>query len=155
MNSYELYEKVIAASSLDESAFNVAAKNWIGCTEEAPFEDENAKELYSKAKICYVKWKNKTIDGNISKQRMINYVREIAKMNLPNPYKWEPLIVIPVEEPKEESKVELVEEPVEEPKTIAEVNVFEEKKKEPQRVLGVVPEEKPHLFGKNKKRGSR
>lgn len=146
MNSFELYEKVLAALSLDEGAFNVAAKSWIGNTEEAPFENEEAKELYGKAKIYYTKWRNKTIDGNISKQRMINCVREIAKKNLPNPYKWEPPVLV-MEEVKEEGKV------VEEPKTIAEVNMSE--KEEPQHILGVVPEEKPHLFGKNKKRGSR
>jgi len=146
MNSFELYEKVLAALSLDEGAFNVAAKSWIGNTEEAPFEDEKAKELYGKAKIYYTKWRNKTIDGNISKQRMINCVREIAKKNLPNPYKWEPYVPV-IEEVKEEEKV------VEEPKTVAEVNMSE--KEEPQHILGVVPEEKPRLFGKNKKRGSR
>ena len=153
MSSYDLYEKLMAASKLDEGTFNAAVKNWIAGTEEAPFNDNEAIELYGKAKICYIKWKNKTIDGNISKQRMINCVREIVRKNLPNPYKWEPPVVVPVEEPKEEPKVESVEEPVEEPKTIAEVNVSE--KEEPQHILGVVPEEKPHLFGKNKKRGSR
>lgn len=82
-----LYNKVIEAHKAgDENMFAAAAKNWICEAEEAPFEDAEAKELFSKAKRNYRIWKSGAISSRVSKLRMIECVRKIAEKNLPNPY---------------------------------------------------------------------
>ena len=145
MNSYELYNKVLSAMNEDEGVFNAAARNWIESGKEPNFKNEEAKNLFYAAQIACKAWRNKAINGRVSKQRMIEYVRKIAEMNLANPY--DP------NEKTEEPENNQVKEP--------EVN-----KKEEVHVLGVVPEEKnvvvkepkeepkeeKHLFGKRKNR---
>lgn len=82
-----LYNKVIETHKAgDENMFAAAAKNWICEAEEAPFEDAEAKELFSKAKRNYRIWKSGAISSRVSKLRMIECVRKIAEKNLPNPY---------------------------------------------------------------------
>lgn len=82
-----LYNKVIEAHKAgDENMFAAAAKNWMCEAEEAPFEDAEAKELFSKAKRNYRIWKSGAISSRVSKLRMIECVRKIAEKNLPNPY---------------------------------------------------------------------
>ena len=162
MSNYELYEKVLSSLDGDEGTFNAAARNWVEGAENAPFEDDDAKELFSTAKIACAAWRNKAINGRVSKIHMIECIRKIAEKNLPNPY--------PVEIREygvDPEKVKLEDEPeaiqgvtiqVEEGKQIAleteaktAEKVIEEVKSEPVHVLGVVPEEKPGLF-KRKKR---
>ena len=154
MSGYELYNKVLEAFDGDEGTFNAAARNWIEGTNEVSFEDNEANELFYAAKIACAAWRNKAINGRISKIRMIENVRKIAEKHLPNPY------AEPIEEPKEEHIEESAEEIVEEPKA----EVVEEKP-EPSHLIGVIPEEnhgikepehrheeKPNLFNRRKRR---
>ena len=121
MNKYELYNKVLASVNEDEGTFNAAARNWIEGTENASFNNEEADELYNKAKVCCGLWRKGAINGRISKRRMIDCVRKIAEMKLPNPY--DP------NEPDPDAVVETAEEVIEEVK-------------QPIHVLGVIPEDK-------------
>lgn len=119
MNKYELYNRVLEALNEDEGTFNAVARNWVEGADSANFDNTEACELFMRAKQCDAAWRSKAINGRISKRRMIEYVRQIAVMDLPNPY-----------DPNEI---------VEEPKIAEEVK--EEHKEEPVHVLGVVPEE--------------
>jgi len=133
MNKYELYNRVVEMKDADEGTFIACARNWIEGADESNFNNEEADELFAKAKQYCMLWRKEAINGRISKRRMIDCVRKIVEMNLPNPY-----------DPNEQEPV--VEEPVvEEP-------VVEEKKI----VLGVVEDKKEerHIFGKRKKQGS-
>lgn len=144
MNSYELYNRVLSAINEDEGTFNAAARNWIESGAEPNFENEDAKNLFYTAKMACTAWRNKAINGRVSKLRMIECVRKIAEMNLENPY-----------DPNEK-----IEEPENTQAKEPEVN------KKEVHVLGVVPEEKnvvteepkeepkeeKHLFGKRKNR---
>lgn len=165
MNNIELYNDVLNALNKDEGSFNAAARNWIEGVDEAPFEDDEAKELFAKAKNYCAIWRSGAINSRVSKRRMIACVRQIAEKGLHNPYKDvdagfrllgvmpenteetqdNPDELLPVEEPLENSTEEI--------ETPAEIEIVE-KSQEVQHVLGVVPEqeEKPHLFNRRKKR---
>lgn len=166
MSCAELYNRVLAALHEDESSFNAAARNWIEGVEDAPFEDEEAKELFANAKHCCAVWRSGAINARISKRRMIECVRKIAEKNLGNPYKdieagFRALGVNPVEvkledEPEAIQGTTLPKEAVDafaEAPLVNAVNAEEIEKavKKTEHVLGVVPEEKPGLF-KRKKR---
>ena len=164
MSNYELYDKVITALKADEGSFNAAARNWIEGVEDAPFDNEEAKELFSRAKYYCAAWRSKGINSRISKQRMIECVRKIAEMELGNPYVksgFRMLGVAPdetklVDEPEAIQGTTL---PMEAIDAVAEtplVNAIsaeeiEKAAKKTEHVLGVVPEEKSGLF-KRKKR---
>ena len=115
MSNYELYNKVLSAVNEDEGTFNAAARNWIESADAAPFEDEEAVDLFYTAKMACAAWRNKAINGRVSKLRMIESVRKIAAKKLANPY---PEVEEKVEEIKEEVKPEEIEEKVEEKKHI-------------------------------------
>lgn len=151
MSNYELYEKVLEAYKTDdEGLFTAAARNWIESAEEANFEDDEAKDLFASAKRHCSIWRSKAINARVSKGRMVECVKRIAELNLPNPY------------PEKYSVAE-------------EIAKDFEKKDEKKHILGVVPnvhegfeqfdgvekeekaevtaeEEKPRLFGKRNKR---
>ena len=109
----ELYDKVIEAyKSGNENAFAAAARNWCEAGGSNPFKP-NTKEsnLYFDACRAYRLWTSKSINARVSKRRMIDYVKQIAELDLPNPYpekkkrvvKEEPehvLGVLPTEEKK-------------------------------------------------------
>lgn len=162
-SDYELYERVLEALKEDEGSFNAAARNWTEGTETAPFENEEALELFAQAKRYCALWRSKAINGKVSKRRMIDCVRKIAEKNLPNPYqrKKEPpyrmMGIVPGEvkledEPEAIQGSTFVDKLAELPLTNA-VNSGEIKKaiEKANHVLGVIPEEKPGLF-KRKKR---
>lgn len=133
MSNYELYEKVIEAYKSGEDIFNAAARNWIEGTEEAKFESEEANELYRKAQYYRSVWRSKAINSRVSKIRMIECVRRIAEMDLPNPYpKTKVLGVVPDE-------VKIVDDP-------EAIKGSAQAEKKAEKVLGVVPEEKPKGF---------
>lgn len=121
MNKYGLYNKVIEASKTeDEGMFNAAARNWIEGADTVNFENNEANDLFNSAKYHCAAWRNKAINGRVGKLRMIECVRKIVEMNLPNPY-----------DPNEKEPV--IEEPVvEEP-------IVKEEKEEKTHVFGVVP----------------
>ena len=156
----ELYDKVIAAyKSGDENAMNAAARNWVESCPDNPFEPgTEANNLYFEACRNYRLWKGNGISSRVSKVRMINRVKSIAALDLPNPYdkpkkkvkKEEPVHVLgiipeekvePAVEPVVESAVEI--EPLEksEPETIPVPQVS----REPE-------DEKKGFFSKRKKR---
>ena len=160
MTSYELYERVMETLNGDEGTFNACARNWIEGAEEPHFEVIEANELFYTAKLACAAWRNKAINGRSSKIRMIDCVRKIAEMGLPNPYPEvkeygvDPEKVKLVDEPDaiQGSTVKhvlgVVPEPVkEEPKVEPEVQaeVKAELNEEPK-------EEKAKFFGKHKKR---
>lgn len=112
----ELYDKVMEAyESKDENAFAAAARNWVEGAQEAPFEDSEARGLFSDAKRHCLIWRSGAISSRVSKLRMVACIRKIAEKNLPNPYKEikkekkHVLGVIPEEAPavKDKSKTEL------------------------------------------------
>lgn len=165
MSCAELYNRVLAAFHEDESSFNAAARNWIEGVEDAPFEDEEAKELFANAKHFCAVWRSGAINARISKRRMIDCVRKIAEKNLQNPYKdievgFRALGVNPEEVKLEDEpqaiqgvtiKVESKEPVASEVAEKTAEKEIKEVKTEPVHVLGVIPEEKPGLF-KRKKR---
>lgn len=164
MSNYELYDRVIAALKEDEGNFNAAARNWIEGVEDAPFDNEEAKELFSRAKYYCAAWRSKGINSRISKLRMIECVRKIAEMELGNPYVksgFRMLGVVPdetklVDEPEAIQGTTLPKEAVDAVAETPLVNVInaeelEKAVKKTEHVLGVIPEEKPGLF-KRKKR---
>ena len=123
MSNQELYDKVIEAyRSGDENLFNAAARNWIEGAENAQFNDPELNDLFDKAKRCCNAWRNKAINGRVSKIRMINCVRAIAEKGLANPYN-----------PNE--KIEEVKQEEDKPEEINKIHV-----------LGVIPEEQPKNF---------
>lgn len=151
MNSAELYDNVLAALHEDEGTFNAAVRNWIEGAEEPHFDDEEANELYARAKHHCVVWRSNAINSRYAKRQMVDCVRQIAEKGLHNPYKeieagFRMLGVVP-----DETKL------VDEPEAIQgstlpnEETKKDEAAEKPVRVLGVVPEEKPGLF-KRKKR---
>lgn len=150
MNKYEMYNRVLASLNSDEGTFNAAAKNWIENADEANFQDEKAMELFAKAKSYCTIWRKGEINSRISKKRMIACIREIAAMNLPNPYDPNEVVPEPVLFVQEEPKAVEVEEeiPFTEKPIVVEEPVAKE---ELTHVLGVVPEEKK-LFSRRKKR---
>ena len=133
MNSYELYKRVLEALKEDEGTFNAAARNWIESGKDPNFKNDEANELFSTAKLCDAAWRNKAINGKVSKRKMIECVRKIAEMNLPNPY-----------DPKEKVEEPKIEEPVE--------KKVEEPKKH---ILGVIPEAKAEEAGEENKEDKR
>lgn len=149
MSNYKLYERVLSAINEDEGTFNAAARNWIEGADDAPFEDNEAKELFSTAKIACAAWRNKAINGRVSKIRMIECVRKIVEKNLPNPY--------PVEKREygiDPEKVKITDDPEAiKGSTVKEHDAIEPNK-EQVHVFGVVPEreEKPKFFNKRKNR---
>ena len=101
---YELYEQVLAAyKSGDERAIAGAGINWLSASAEDPFTQEEARGLYFKAKRYYLKYKAAGIDMRSSRRNMISCVKQIAALNLPNPYKKKEQKKI---EPKVEKKQE-------------------------------------------------
>lgn len=87
MSNQELYDNVIKAYKMnDENRFAAAARNWVENSDYAPFEDGHARDLFYKAKLANKAWRSKAINGRISKTRMIERVRDIAQMDLKNPY---------------------------------------------------------------------
>ena len=86
MNKYELYDRVLSAINEDEGTFNAAARNWVEGAEASNFNNETANELFAKAKQSCAAWRGGAINARISKRRMVDYVRQIVEMNLPNPY---------------------------------------------------------------------
>ena len=82
----ELYDKVIASQN-DENLFAAAARNWLEAGGDNPFApDTEAHNLYFNACMAYKTWQAGAINARVSKRRMVNYVRQIAELNLPNPY---------------------------------------------------------------------
>ena len=141
MSNYELYEKVLSSLHEDEGTFNAAARNWIEGADDAPFESDEAKNLFYEAKLADAAWRSKAIYGRISKVRMINSVREIAEKNFPNPY----------EKPVEETKSE----PEDQQKYVfGVVDNVKIENKIAEEIPNVVeePKEEKHFFGKRKNR---
>ena len=153
MSNYELYEKVIEASKgTDEGTFVAAARNWVEGAEDAPFEGEDARELFSSAKMYCAAWRNKAINGRVSKGRMVSQIRKLAEMGLPNPYKKEYSVVddLVKEEKKEQKHVLGVL-----PDIHAGFEKFDGKEEPKEEVSEKAPdteEEKPHFFGKRNKK---
>lgn len=145
MSNYELYEKVLEALNGDEGTFNAAARNWIEGADNVEFNNVVANDLFWTAKRYCAIWRSNAISSRISKIRMIECVRQLAEMGLPNPYQKEESKEIP--EPADNTKEEV--KPAE---IIKEEPKEEIKKEEPKHILGVIPEEKPKLFNKRKNR---
>ena len=158
MNSYELYNRVLSAANEDEGTFNACARNWIESGKDPNFKNDEANELFYAAKLACAAWRNKAINGRVSKLKMIECVRKITEKDLPNPYD-------PNEKDPEQQIAELVKEEVKEP----EVKPVEEKKyvlgvpdeyadmgaEEPvvekKEVATEEPKEEKRFFGKKKK----
>ena len=148
----ELYNKVIEAyKSGDENAMTAAARNWMEVDGENPFPaDSEASNKYFNAARAYRIWKSGAINSRVSKQRMTRLVREIAELNLPNPY----------EKPKTKTTKKVKQEHIlgvlpEEVKPIEELKQEEYKEeiiKEPAEVIKEPEENKKGFFSKRKKR---
>ena len=154
MNNYELYEKVIYAFNENDGSFDVAARNWLASADKAPFGNEKANELFWEAKMFQSIWRSGAINSRVSKRRMIARAREIAELQLPNPYdpSEKDDEVVEAEEKNEKTYVfGVVKEPAEaetyeavEEKSIPPETKKEEKKEE--------QKEEKRLFGKKKNR---
>lgn len=148
MSHAELYDQVLKELHGDEGTFAAMARNWIEGTEDAPFENAEALELYGKAKYYCRIWRSGAINSRKAKRQMVACVRQLAEMGLENPYPAEEYRMLGVA--PEEAKI------VDEPEAIHGVTLPAEKveKKHPEKkevVLGIVPEEKPKSFFKRHK----
>ena len=83
---YKLYEEMLEAYKTNSDTFISAAINWVEAVNETPFENEEARRLFFKAKKYNRNWRNGGIDTRSAKRNMIEMVRQIAAMNLPNPH---------------------------------------------------------------------
>ncbi len=130
---FALYEKFIDTyKNGTNSEFEAAAFNFISAEPENKFEGEGA-ELLFKAGIMYRRWRTQSISCKHARKEMFVLLKQLADLDLPNPY----------DKPEEE---------VVEPEMVEETEVVEEVvNEEPVRVLGVVPEEKKSFFGRHKK----
>lgn len=140
---FALYEKFIDAyKNGTNSEFEAAAFNFISAEPENKFEGEGA-ELLFKAGIMYRRWRTQSISCKHARKEMFVLLKQLADMDLPNPY----------DKPEEEEVIEHEPEVVEpEPETVEEPEVVEEVvNEEPVHVLGVVPEEKKSFFSRHKK----
>lgn len=127
---FALYEKFIDTyKNGTNSEFEAAAFNFIAAEPENKFEGEGA-ELLFKAGIMYRRWRTQSISCKHARKEMFVLLKQLADMDLPNPYDK------PEEEKPETVEPEVVEEVVNE---------------EPVHVLGVVPEEKKSFFSRHKK----
>ena len=101
MNKYGLYNRVLETMGGDEGTFIASIRNFVEGVDEVNFNNEEADELFAKAKQCCMFWRQGAINGRISKRRMVEAVRKIAEMGLPNPFdpnEQEPIIEEPVVE---------------------------------------------------------
>ena len=141
---FALYEKFIDTyKNGTNSEFEAAAFNFISAEPENKFEGEGA-ELLFKAGIMYRRWRTQSISCKHARKEMFVLLKQLADMDLPNPY----------DKPEEEEVIEPEPEVVEpEPETVEpEPEVVEEVVNEkPVHVLGVVPEEKKSFFSRHKK----
>lgn len=141
---FALYEKFIDTyKNGTNSEFEAAAFNFISAEPENKFEGEGA-ELLFKAGIMYRRWRTQSISCKHARKEMFVLLKQLADMDLPNPY----------DKPEEEEVIEPEPEVVEpEPETVEpEPEVVEEVvNEEPVHVLGVVPEEKKSFFSRHKK----
>ena len=140
---FALYEKFIDTyKNGTNSEFEAAAFNFITAEPENKFEGEGA-ELLFKAGIMYRRWRTQSISCKHARKEMFVLLKQLADMDLPNPY----------DKPEEEEVIEPEPEVVEpEPETVEEPEVVEEVvNEEPVHVLGVVPEEKKSFFSRHKK----
>ena len=130
---YELYEQMMEAFKLnDEGLFVARARNFIAARSENPFPlGTPAADLYFSAAKAFDFWQKRTINYRNSKKQMVEFLRKLAAMDLPNPYK--------VNENVEEKHEEITE-IKEEEKNIEYVPAVTTPI-ETIHVLGVVPEE--------------
>lgn len=143
---FALYEKFIDTyKNGTNSEFEAAAFNFISAEPENKFEGEGA-ELLFKAGIMYRRWRTQSISCKHARKEMFVLLKQLADMDLPNPYGEEKQEEKPDLEPEnpEEEVVEPEPETTEEEPEVVELE-------EPVHVLGVVPEEKRSFFGRHKK----
>lgn len=143
MSNYELYEKVITAFKEEMDKFDAAARNWVEGAESVDFNNAEANELFGQAKMHCKTWRSNAINSRYAKVQMIDCIRKLAAMDLPNPY------------PKEEIQEDANEYGVDPQQVKLEdeneaISGWTEKP-EKKVVLGIVEEEKK-LFGRRKKR---
>ena len=86
---YELYEQMIEAYKLnDEGLFVARARNFIAAGAENPFPlGTPAADLYFSAAKAFDFWQKRTINYRNSKKQMVEFLRKLAAMDLPNPYR--------------------------------------------------------------------
>ena len=151
----ELYDKVIEAyKSGDENLLTAAARNWIEAGEENPFKpDTEESNLYFNACRAYRIWKSGGISSRVSKLRMVKFVKQIAELDLPNPYE-----IPKTKQPKKVKQV-VTEEPVhmfgvipEEKKETPEMKESVEEEIKEEETLSKEPNDKRGFFSKRKKR---
>lgn len=84
----DLYDGVISAyKSGDDGVFVARARNWIAAADSNPFlENTVARDLFNNAVQAYSRWQKKNINFRYSKIQMVEFVRKIAELDLPNPY---------------------------------------------------------------------
>lgn len=85
---YELYEQMIAAYKTgDDGQFIPAARRWFQKCAVNPFqEDTEAHEQYFQADRHFGYWTAGGINSRVSKQRFIEALRNIAKLDAANPH---------------------------------------------------------------------
>jgi hypothetical protein len=130
---FELFENVMSAyKSGDENLFIARVRNWMAAESENPFpKNSAAHELFFKASQAYRRWQKKVINYRNSKVQMIEYARELAKLNPSNPYENKNNSLQQIEE-QEKNEIEIKEEP----------KIFDE----PIHIMGVVEKEQEDNF---------
>ena len=121
-----MFDKVFEAyKSGDDALFTARARNWMDAELPCPFEPGSPEyELYAKAVLAHKRWRGKGISSRYAKIQMVDYIREIAKL---------------------QDKKDVIPELAEIPEPVKEVKL-----EEPVHMTGVVPE-KVHFFKKKVK----
>lgn len=109
MELMEQYNEFVSNYANGKKNIAVAyGTEWVAEASENPFKSgTKERELFFNAKRMYNKWNNRTIDAQRSRKLMQQYLIELAKMNLPNPYAKEKVLGV-IENKSVEQRTEQV-----------------------------------------------
>lgn len=109
MEFFEQYNEFVSNYQNGKENISIAyGIEWLAEAEENPFKsDTKERELFFNAKRMYRKWNNKAVDAQRSRKLMQQYLIELAKMNLPNPYVKEKVLGV-IENKSVEQRTEQV-----------------------------------------------
>lgn len=122
-----MFEKILEAyREGDNNLFEARVRNWLSEELPCPFNTDSPEYvLYSKAVFAYRRWRKNGISSRYAKVQMVEYVREIAKL---------------------QDKKDIIPELAEKvPDAVKEIKL-----EEPVHMTGVIPE-KGHFFKKKVK----
>lgn len=142
---YMLFKKMKDAYKNEKyDVMESSARNWLLLDPENPFAPNSPEhEAFFQMQRCFIIWRNGDINGRINKRKMVEWAKELCKIDPKQPYKFDKKAAEEEAKAAQEIKPQEIkkEEPKEQPKV--EQTVIEE---EPKKVFGVIPEERKSWF---------